>query len=366
MMRTQTRRLARALKSIAAFAACLANASCWYLEQGAGLVSRYARQRPVAQLLSSGRLAQDERAFLTRAMGARDFAMRELGLKANRNYSGYARVEGEALAWVVSACAADSFDELLFDYPLVGALPYKGYFDKAKALAEAERLRARGYDVLVRGVGAFSTLGILPDPLFSFMASYGDYRLASLIIHEQTHATVFLKGWPDFNENLADFVGREGALLYLESLEGPDSRSVEEAKAESRDAARFARLMAGLRAELAAAYAGIPSREDRLLAKHTIIARFQQRVAESLWSEFETEGYRAWRPEGLDNAYLSLYRVYTERADELDALYRASGLGLKGFVALVAQACSGREDPMRELARAVEGLGAARPALDSP
>jgi hypothetical protein len=49
-------------------------------------------------------------------------------------------------------------------------------------------------------VESFSTLGFTRDPLYSFMKGYSAFQLASLILHEQTHATLFVKGQTQFSE----------------------------------------------------------------------------------------------------------------------------------------------------------------------
>ena len=80
---------------------------------------------------------------------------------------------------------------------------------------EMELLKEAGYDVGMRTVGGWSTLGWFKDPILSNMLnrSYGD--LANLIIHELVHATIFVKDSVEFNENLASFIGDQGAKLFL-------------------------------------------------------------------------------------------------------------------------------------------------------
>jgi predicted aminopeptidase len=52
--------------------------------------------------------------------------------------------------------------------------------------------------------------------------SEGD--LANLIIHEMSHATIFVKDSVEFNENLATFIGDRGAELFLIYKYGKDSK----------------------------------------------------------------------------------------------------------------------------------------------
>jgi predicted aminopeptidase len=48
-------------------------------------------------------------------------------------------------------------------------------------------------------------------------------QLANLIIHELTHATLYIKNNVEYNENLASFVGDHGAREFLRYKFGTDS-----------------------------------------------------------------------------------------------------------------------------------------------
>jgi predicted aminopeptidase len=95
-------------------------------------------------------------------------------------------------------------------------VPYKGYFEEADAETLVEQLERRGYDTWVFGATAYSTLGWFRDPVTTPMLRHGLYVLAETIIHEMTHETLYLKGQGDFNEQLASFVGEQGARQYFE------------------------------------------------------------------------------------------------------------------------------------------------------
>ena len=192
-------------------------------KQGSYLLRYSVGTRSIDSLIADSSTAADVRAFAVKVREIRGFAAESLGLRSNGNYTRYRQIDRDHLVDVVSACDAESFTAYLWSYPLLGKLPYKGFYERSDADAEAARLRGQGYDVIVRPVDAFSTLGFTKDPVYSFMKGYSPFELASLIIHEQTHATLFVKGQPEFNEELATFVGNEGAFEWLQAAYGGDS-----------------------------------------------------------------------------------------------------------------------------------------------
>jgi predicted aminopeptidase len=279
--------------------------------QGRYLLADTFGARSVRAMVAAPGTPADTREFLLRVQEIMDFATRSIGLRDNGNYTRYKEIQGDHLVDVVSACDAVSFTPYLWRYPLLGRLPYRGYYRKADAERESERLRQAGYDVLIRPVDAFSTLGFLKDPLYSFMASYTPFDLASLIIHEQTHATIFLKGQPDFNEELATFVGTEGAMEWLRVRYGERSPELQAAVDANDDERTLEGLLHDLAAELDEVYRGPGTREEKLTRKAAIIDGFRARLRGEASSRFRTEGYRQVPSMTLNNAVLSLYRLYT-------------------------------------------------------
>ena len=235
-----------------------------------------------------------------------------MGLRNNDNYTKYKDLDRNHLVDVVSACDAVSFTPYLWSYPFLGKLPYKGFYERADADEERARLKKEGYDVIIRAVDAFSTLGFTQDPLYSFMKRYTPFQLASLIIHEQTHATLFLSGQPDFNEELATFVGDEGAFEWLARTRGMDSEEYQSAVAEHEDTQTYIALLQGLSRELEALYRGTEDRSEKLLRKALIIEDFKTRFAGELASRFHTRAYQDAGNLPLNNAYLALFRLYSD------------------------------------------------------
>ena len=126
--------------------------------------------------------------------------------------------QGESpLLWVISASDRYKIEAFYWRLPIVGLVSYKGFFDKRKAEAEKNRMISMGYDVDLRPVSAWSTLGWLSDPVLSGMLNKSKGSLCNLIFHELFHATYFAKSSVDFNENLASFIAHKATLRFLKN-----------------------------------------------------------------------------------------------------------------------------------------------------
>ncbi|MBS0000308.1 MAG: aminopeptidase [Cyclobacteriaceae bacterium] len=159
---------------------------------------------------------------------AKLFAIKELGLKGEKNYTTFYDQRGKELMWVVTACEPYQLKSYTWDFPVLGSFTYKGFFIPEMADKEAEGLRREGYDASIRNAGGWSTLGILKDPILSGMLDREEGQLAELIIHELTHGTIFIRDDVTFNENLATFIGTEGAELFLAVKYGEHSTELKE------------------------------------------------------------------------------------------------------------------------------------------
>jgi predicted aminopeptidase len=301
------------LLAASALLACGCATPAGYLaKQGKYLLRDSVGARSARSLLASPHTDARTRALLLRAGDIRRYAFEHIGLKRNGNFARYKQLDRDHLVSVVSACAADSFTPFTWRYPLLGRLPYRGFYERADADREAARLAAEGWDVVVRPVDSFSTLGFTRDPLYSFMIDYTAYELASLILHEQTHATLFVKGQTQFSEELASFVGERGALDWLAGSVGPGSGEYRQALDQIADERAFEERVRGLRGALEGVYGSPVSRERKLQDKERLIAAFQSEFEREKQDRFRTEAFRAMRAPRLNNAYLSLFSLYSD------------------------------------------------------
>ena len=323
---------------------------CYTLKQGTTMLGYLGRAVPLEELAQGESVSEEELLFVQRVKDIRRFAMEELGLKESKNYTRYVELDRDYLAAVVSACAKDSFTRHEWWFPVVGKVPYKGFFNVKDSRKERAKLEKKDLDVWIRGVDAFSTLGWFRDPLYSYMKEYSDRALADLIIHELFHATVFLKNQSQFNEQLAEFVGTEGSRLYIEKT-GGSIASDEDAKTDS---AAYLEFIQTLIAELDEMYKSEIKREEKLMRKEEIIHAAKLKFDTEYETLFSTENYRGFSKLPVNNAYLELYRLYYEKDHFLKDLYEKSGSDLPRFIA-AAKSLGRRSkgNPRQELEKAL-------------
>jgi predicted aminopeptidase len=198
------------------------------LVQAKGQLAIVFNTEPVEEILNDPSTADSIKQKISIVGEAKSFAIDELGLKGKNNYVTYYDQQGKELMWVVTACKPYRLESYTWDFPVLGSFTYKGFFIHEMAEKEAEKLRKKGYDASIRNAGGWSTLGILKDPILSGMLDRNEGALAELIIHELTHGTIFIRNNLTFNENLATFIGTEGAELYLAGKYGKQSRELED------------------------------------------------------------------------------------------------------------------------------------------
>jgi predicted aminopeptidase len=304
------------LASLTTIALALALSGCAtmeYLAQAAcGQADIGLRARKLEGVRSDPNTSPEVRALLAEVPAIKMFAERQ-GLKATSNYGRYADVERSAVVWVVSASAPLSFTPHTWTFPIVGSVPYLGWFDRGDARDLAEYLRATGYDVDVRGAAAYSTLGWFNDPILSTMLGRGNGAigdLANVVLHESVHATFYVRGQSALNESVAGFLGDRLAAAYLLETTGEDSEELRAYLEGLRSHERRAGTLHAAHEELAALYASSLSREAKLASKARILNRLRSDL-----------GF----PGSINNATLQGSEVYNSGRAELTELYDASG-----------------------------------------
>jgi predicted aminopeptidase len=196
------------------------------LSQAAGQITIIIKAQPIEEVLKDKTFPDSLKQKLILVNEIKKYAVDSLGINPSNNYSDVYDQEHKAILLTVSACEPYSFKPKEWNFPVLGSVPYKGFFNKDNAKNEINELIKQGYDVDVYSPSGWSTLGWFNDPVLSNMLYRSDGQLANLIIHELTHGTLFIKNNVDYSENLANFIGDKGAEQFLSYKFGNNSKEL--------------------------------------------------------------------------------------------------------------------------------------------
>lgn len=281
-------------------------------------------REPIDEILARNDLPGETRAKLRTVLSVREFAHDRLGLRVGGAYRTLTQVDSRAIVWVVMAAPRDSLRPVTWWFPIVGRVPYRGYFDRSEAEAEARSLDEEDYDTFVRPAVAFSTLGFFNDPLLSNLLNLSRVELAGVIIHELFHRTYFLASNAMFDESAATWVGSRGAVDFFAATAGPNSADAQAARGVLKSDLAFAAFLLQAQAQLlrlyqsGLSYAEIVKRREPLFAKiKADYAALKPRL--SGLERFDLDR------EPLNNAVLINYLIYFHQLSDFAALDRARG-----------------------------------------
>lgn len=310
------------------------------------------RRVSIEEALKDSKLTDEQKRKLLLAQEAREFAEKSLGLAPTKNYTSFVQLDRPYVTYVVSAALKRDLTAWKWKYPLVGSLPYKGYFNPEDAKAEAAELRAKDLDVYVRGVSAYSTLGWFRDPILSSMLGYRDHQLVNTIIHETVHATIYIKSEADFNERLATFFGNKGAEAFYRAKEGEQSQTLAKMAGENKDDKIFSEFIGR---ELESLRQWYEERKETPVADEIRFARigelktrFLAEVRPVLSSE---DSYKNFETAELNNARLLTYRLYYENLDDFEIVFKKLGSDFHKMLEF-CKSLEKSEDPKADLAKA--------------
>jgi predicted aminopeptidase len=150
----------------------------------------------------------EKRRKLELVLQAREFA-RANGLDPGGSYLKVSNTEGLSAGYVVTAAYQDRLEPYDWSYPVIGKIPYRGYFKREDADQFAGEMEDAGYDTYVFPAAGYSTLGWFDDPLPAPLLRFDDVTLVDVVIHELVHQNVYVAGEIAFNETLASAVSKQ-------------------------------------------------------------------------------------------------------------------------------------------------------------
>ncbi len=296
--------------------------------------------RPLDEVVADSGIKPEFRASLGLVRDSRDYAA-ELGLAARRTYTTFTDVGRDTLLLNLSAAPRDCICPYTWKYPVVGRIPYKGFFDFRKARLEAHQLAARGYDVYLRPAAAFSTLGWFNDPLLSTAITRDSVELAALVFHEIAHNSLYLRSATPFNESFAEYVGYHAAESFFRTR--GDTTAARRAMDRWRDEVVLGRYYAELTERLNSFYATKPD-SAALEAGRADAARWARAQLEGpIAAELRTYRLGRLTERPINNAQLIGATIYRTRLELFERWHLQHGGDVRRSVSAMQALMKGAE-----------------------
>lgn len=162
---------------------------------------------------------------------------KKYGFDADKNYL---KIVSPTHPKLIVASASEQYyiKPYLWHFPFLGGVPYKGFFSRKLLYKEIDFLKKGNFDLDTGQVNAYSTLGILNDPIMPAMLQLNEADLAETIFHELVHKYYFEPKKQHINESLAQAFGEKLAEKYLQTKYGDASSELAsyQLKIKKRDA----------------------------------------------------------------------------------------------------------------------------------
>ena len=289
---------------------------CYVVKQGYGQLDVRLSQIPLEEAIEA-ETNERIKILLSAVPHIKDFAITKIGLEPDDSYTSYYATPKTAITFVVTACKKTELQPYTWWFPILGSVPYKGYFKKADAVALEAELKAQGYDTWLFEAVAYSTLGWFEDPITTPMLRRGYFYLAETIVHEMTHATLYVKGQGRFNEQLASFVGRQGAFQYFQENQILAEIEIEKIREKLAKNRGLRKLISETIPNLELLYESHIPVQDKLQRREKIFAELTQ-AAKKLYPN------RSVKTLTFNNARILQYRRYEAEPALFKDIWKAS------------------------------------------
>lgn len=268
---------------------------------------------------------------------AKEFAkIKNLDSKNAFNY--YTQLDKSELSWIVMASKKEKFELKTWWFPIVGSVPYKGFFKKKDAISYSISLENKGYETFVRPTSAYSTLGWFDDPITSPLLESSITQIINTVFHELVHKSVWIKNHVDFNETLATYIGDVLTIKFFEKEKNKEY--LIQAKKIFKHDFQLSKVLTKLYINLNTLYN----------SNQTLTRTLKKR--ELLFKNIIKE-YKKYYPSStsfnsLNNAEIMQSYIYLKEFDKFDSLFKA--LNLESFLLKIKEieaACHKKCEPFK-------------------
>jgi predicted aminopeptidase len=285
---------------------------CYVTQQAYWQTKLFLGREPLEEVSS---VAQETKDWI-------DLVLKEaeaIGLNVGSAYRHVVFPKDNTVSWSVSAAYPLELKSYTWWFPIVGKVPYKGFYDRKDRDEEARRLEEKGFDVNLSRVEAFSSLGWFPDPLFPSMLELKPHDLAHLLFHELTHRTFWIGGGVELNENMAEFIAEKATLSFLKKR-NIDSETYFKSR---RSLSQSSLWLVDLEKDLRGLYEIVDLSDDQKKQRKKDIFQFHLDKRKTAQPHYNQSGDKPW-----NNARVMASKIYLGRQVEIEQKYICfAGLG---------------------------------------
>jgi predicted aminopeptidase len=292
----------------------LLTSACYTTRQGWHQLGLLASRQPIEDVLENPETRPALREALSRVEPIRRFAS-DQGLEVGHAYSTVVDPPGGEISWTVAAAWPDRLESKTWWFPVVGTVPYLGFFRPEDRDREKERLIAEGFDVSLGTVGAFSSLGWFSDPIYTPMLRRKPLDLARLLFHELTHRSLWISNQASFNEALAEFLSLKLTRAFAKTRPPEELARFEEHLEDERAFEEWLNLLSKDLSKLYKAHRSSPI-GDLALHKAEIFKRYTASPPERLTARWRGLFLQEW-----NNATVLAHRLYRADLSEFEAAW---------------------------------------------
>lgn len=338
---------------------CLTLTGCrlsYILHAASGQLHIINNSVPLEDVLKGDSLSVEKKNRLRLVIEIKEFGEKELGLKATDNYQTVYLESDQSPIYIVSASPKDQLRSITWWFPIVGEMPYLGFFDLEEAQAKQKELVSKDLDVIIGKASAYSTLGWFQDPVMLNLLDGTEVDLAEIILHEMTHTTIYLKSQGEFNEGLANLIGKVGAIAFMEKKYGPTHPITMEAVHNLEDNKIFSLFLSSLLKELENCYASSLSYQGKMDEREKIFnAALKKFIMKK--ESLHTDRYMYFGESKLNNAYLLSIGIYNRNLVLFEEILKYNNGSINETLVFLSDVSHREEDMIGKMKKLLKSTG---------
>lgn len=306
------------------------------LRMGQGQLKIMLRSKKIEKFLNDPDYPDSLKQKILLIQEIKKFTVDELGFQPSPNYNKLYDQKGQPMMHVVTGSEKYSLKPMIWKFPIIGKVTYKGFFSVDEANEEIASIEKKGYESRIRIVNAWSTLGWFKDPIMSSLLNEEPGDIAEVIIHELSHGTIFINNNVDLSENLANFIGEKGTHLFLKKKYGENAKEYIDYVESATDYEKFSKHFIASAKKLDSLYASNYFINMDTITKELVKKKYIQDIVDAI----DTISF--FHPEFLihkfdnklpNNALFIVFRQYNSMQDIFESEFnKEAGGDLKIYI----------------------------------